>query len=132
MTMRSLLSDINKIYDPIGFIIPVLIKRKIFLQQLWLLKLSLLPHDLQDHWKHFYIGLKVREDLVIPRRIFYSFASLTSIHGFSVASQETYDACMYLWSSLPNESCITSMYTSKSRVAPMYPTSIPRFELSSA
>lgn len=32
MSKRSLLSDINKIYDPIGFITPVLIKGKIFLQ----------------------------------------------------------------------------------------------------
>ncbi len=37
MTKRSLLSDINRIFDLIGLITPILIKGKIFLQQLWLL-----------------------------------------------------------------------------------------------
>lgn len=36
MTKRSILSDINRILDPIGLITPILIKGKIFLQQLWL------------------------------------------------------------------------------------------------
>lgn len=34
MTKRTLLSDVNSIYDPIGLIVPVLIKGKIFIQQL--------------------------------------------------------------------------------------------------
>lgn len=34
MTKRTLLSDMNKVYDPVGFLSLVLIKGKIFLQQL--------------------------------------------------------------------------------------------------
>lgn len=55
----------------------------------------LFPHDLQNHWKNFYIGLKVFEGLSIPRRIFDSLASLISIHGFFDALQETHRACVY-------------------------------------
>jgi hypothetical protein len=47
-TKRLLLSDLNRIFDPLGFLSPVLIKRKIFLQQLCLLKIEwnkLLPTD---------------------------------------------------------------------------------------
>lgn len=35
MTKRTLLSDINSVYDPIGLISPALILGKIFIQQLW-------------------------------------------------------------------------------------------------
>lgn len=112
MIKCSLLSDINKMYDPIGLIKPVLIKGNIFLQQVWSLKLSwdcLLSHDLQNRWKNFYIRLNVLEGLSIPQRIFYSPDSSIGIHEFSDASQEVYGACVYLWSSYPNGSCITSM-----------------------
>jgi len=40
MTRRTLLSDINSIYDPMGLVTPVLIKGKIFVQQLWSFKLG--------------------------------------------------------------------------------------------
>ena len=56
MTKRSLLSDLHKIYDPLGFITPVLIKGKIFLQQLWTIKVgwdTVLPPDTQFKWSRF-------------------------------------------------------------------------------
>lgn len=40
MTKRSLLSDMSKVFDPIGLVSPVLIRGKVFLQQLWSLKIS--------------------------------------------------------------------------------------------
>lgn len=60
MTERSLMSDMNRIFDPIGLITPILIKGKIFMQQLWLLKLSwdsVLSADLQTRWINFYSNL---------------------------------------------------------------------------
>ncbi|XP_022180598.1 uncharacterized protein LOC111040844 [Myzus persicae] len=72
MTKRSLLSDINRIFDPIGLITPILIKGKIFLQQLWLLKLSwdsILPADLQARWINFYSSLESLDKLSISRKV---------------------------------------------------------------
>lgn len=51
MTKRTLLSDINSIYNPIGLISPALIRGNIFIQQLKSMKLSwddILPVDLQS------------------------------------------------------------------------------------
>jgi len=51
LTKISLLSDINRVFDPVGFVSPVLIRGKVFLKQLWALKLSWdtpLPPEMQQ------------------------------------------------------------------------------------
>jgi len=54
------------------------------------------------------------------------------LHGFADASQEAYGACVYVRSESPNGSIFVSLFTSRSRVAPLHGTSIPRLELSGA
>lgn len=135
MTKRSLLSDINRIYDPLGLLSPVLIKGKVFLQQLWSLKLnwdSTLSPDLQGRWIKFYSSLKTLEELSIPRRVVSDLSSNVSLHGFCDASQEAYGACIYLCSRLTNAKIQVRLLMSKSRVAPMHTTTIPRLELCGA
>ncbi|XP_050062939.1 uncharacterized protein LOC126552290 [Aphis gossypii] len=135
MTKRSLLSDINRIYDPLGLLSPVLIKGKVFLQQLWSLKLnwdSTLSPDLQGRWIKFYSSLKRLEELSIPRRVISKLSSNVSLHGFCDASQEAYGACIYLCSPLADAKIQVSLLMSKSRVAPMHTTTIPRLELCGA
>lgn len=39
-TKRMLLSELNRTFDPLGFLAPVLVRRKIFFQQLWQLKIG--------------------------------------------------------------------------------------------
>jgi hypothetical protein len=61
LTKRTLLSDLNKVFDPIGFISPILVKGKIFLQQVWAIKIdwdSPLSSDIQDRWKSFHRDLR--------------------------------------------------------------------------
>jgi hypothetical protein len=59
---RELLSDLNKVFDPLGFLGPVLIIGKIFLQQLWQLKINWnekLGAEIQEKWKNYYSGLEL-------------------------------------------------------------------------
>lgn len=64
LTKRTLLSDINRVFDPLGFVSPVLIWGKMFVQQLWALKLNWdnpLPTEMQQKWIQFYASLKSLE-----------------------------------------------------------------------
>ncbi|GFS81175.1 uncharacterized protein NPIL_334101 [Nephila pilipes] len=53
-TKRDVLSDIARIYDPLSLLGPFITKAKIFMQQLWLLKIDWhekLPSDIAEQWK---------------------------------------------------------------------------------
>lgn len=135
MTKRTLLSDINSIYDPIGLISPALIRGKIFIQQLWGMKIGwddILPVNLQSRWIKFYESLQSLQDLTIPRKVVGSSESKVNIHGFCDASQEAFGACLYLHSITSDGHVQVHLLTSKSRVAPMKATTIPRLELCGA
>ncbi|CAI6342683.1 unnamed protein product [Macrosiphum euphorbiae] len=135
MTKRSLLSDINSIYDPIGLITPVLIKGKIFLQQLWSLKIDwdeVLSDDICSRWTTFYSSLHQLVELSVPRKVLLADVINLQIHGFCDASQLAFGACVYLRSVTRDGSVYVHLYTSKSRVAPLKATTIPRLELCGA
>lgn len=135
MTKRSLLSDINSVFDPVGLISPVLIKGKIFIQQLWALKINwdeVLSEDLQSRWTKFYSSLRQLNQVAIPRRVIVEDTLNIKLHVFSDASQEAYGACAYICSQTSSGNSEARLYMSKSRVAPIKSTTIPRLELNGA
>ncbi|XP_025405027.1 uncharacterized protein LOC112679449 [Sipha flava] len=132
MTKRTLLSNINSVYDPVGFLTPALIRGKIFMQHLWSSKLNWdtpLSPDLQTKWTNFYQSLQSLEQLSIPRRVPFDNVTSVQLHGFCDASQNAFGACVY-FRSLITSQC--HLYCSKSRVAPLKPATIPRLELCGA
>ncbi|GBM07412.1 hypothetical protein AVEN_26484-1 [Araneus ventricosus] len=63
-------SVIASLYDPLGFIGPVITKAKMFLQKLWQLKVNWddeLPESFATQWTHFVGSLKFIEELHIDR-----------------------------------------------------------------
>lgn len=69
-TKRILLSDLNRIFDPLGFLTPVLTKGKIFLQQLWQIKIDWdqpIPDDIREKWLRFYKHFEALRALTIPK-----------------------------------------------------------------
>ena len=77
--------------------------------------------------------LKKADDIVVPRCVFGDAAQPTSIQlvGFCDASTRAYAAVVYMW--LRSETCVDVKFlASRTRVAPIGGTSVPRLELLSA
>lgn len=137
VTKRMLLSDLNKIFDPLGFLTPVLITGKIFLQQLWQIKIEWdnpLPIEIQTKWELFHQQLEELGSLSIPRKCKPCVSEHIEFHGFCDASQEAYGACIYVRSQGIDDGgqVYSRLLCSKSRVAPLKGSTIPRLELSGA
>ncbi|UYV74213.1 hypothetical protein LAZ67_11002500, partial [Cordylochernes scorpioides] len=133
ITKRSILSCLAQIYDPIGFLSPILIKPKILLQKAWTLKLAW-DDELDRHYKDelslWFDDLQLHKGVAIPR----NFNPLMvpqkdwKIHTFVDASSEAYAAVVFLRTRV-GDKVEVHMMAAKSRVAPLKRPTIPRLEL---
>lgn len=132
-TKRSVLSQIARIYDPLGLIGPVISKAKIFLQRLWLLKIAwhdTLPQPVALEWQKFVSLLPSLENVKISRCVLTENPDEVIIHGFADASESAFGAVIYLQCVYNDGSLHSALLCSKSRVAPIKTMTIPRLELS--
>ncbi|GFW09974.1 integrase catalytic domain-containing protein [Trichonephila clavipes] len=132
---RDVLSEIARLYDPLGLIGPIVTKAKIFIQELWKIKLDWseqLPPDAMEEWMNFYQKLAKVNNFKIPRCILLPSTIRIEIHGFSDASERAYAAVVYIKCFNESGQSQTRLLCSKSRVAPLKTVTIPRLELSAA
>ncbi|GBO25768.1 hypothetical protein AVEN_135416-1 [Araneus ventricosus] len=97
-TKRSVLSIIARLFDPLGSLGPVFTKAKIFMQQLWLLKIDWserLPEKEACEWPEFVKSLMNLNDINIERCIVIQSTVVTEIHGFCETSEKAYGAAIY-------------------------------------
>jgi hypothetical protein len=136
LTRRKILSDIAKLFDPIGWLAPVVITAKIMMQDLCKLDIGwddAVPSQLQESWIKYKTDLKTLEELKIPRCIQPKSHNRIALIGFCDASEKAYAAVVYL-AVYPVDLSppLISLITSKTRVAPIKPVSLPRLELCGA
>lgn len=134
ITKRYILSEIAKIYDPLGLLGPVILYAKRIMQELWKSKLNWdesVTESLHTLWVEFCTQLNLLNQLSFERKILSADASKIQIHAFCDASLHGYGACIYVRSESTNE-ITCKLLTSKSRVAPIKQITIPRLELSGA
>lgn len=98
-TRRTLLSEIARIFDPLGFLAPSVILFKIMFQELWSSEVKLdwddpLPTNISDRWRTYRQELPCFDQLRIPRYMFSSEGDI-ELHGFSDASSLAYAAVVY-------------------------------------
>ncbi|GBM68190.1 hypothetical protein AVEN_5158-1 [Araneus ventricosus] len=131
-TKRDVLSQIAKLFDPLGLLGPVISKSKIFLQRLWLLQIAWsqkLPSDIAQEWSSFIASLSYVKNIKIPRIVLRPNPKEIFLHGFSDASEKAYGAVIYLQSVCYSSDNNTFLLCSKSRVAPIKSVTIPRLVL---
>ncbi|XP_014216313.1 uncharacterized protein LOC106645067 [Copidosoma floridanum] len=135
-TKRKILSEISKLYDPLGWLAPTVISAKAFMQSLWLLKLSWdepIQELIVQDWLAWYKELPALNKVKILR-----WNGVTDnmvkwkLHCFADASKTAYAAVMYSRVVNNNGEVIVALLLSKTKVALLKTLSIPRLELCAA
>ncbi|XP_046404684.1 uncharacterized protein LOC124170045 [Ischnura elegans] len=137
LSKRIVLSDVARLFDPLGWMAPVLVFAKVFMQDLWLANLEwdqLLPVNLAISWQKFRSSLKKLELISVPRWIQFSNENLSNVtfHGFSDASERAYAAAVYIRVSDRTHGVSVNLLVAKTKVAPVKTISVPRLELCAA
>ncbi len=136
-TKRTIASTTAKIFDILGLFSPITITAKILLQQLWKLHLDWdtpVPDTIATEWQRWISTVPAIASHPINRRLRPLDVPILSqqIHGFSDASANAYGAVVYLRTVYQNADVSIVLITSKARVSPVRPVTIPRLELTAA
>nr|XP_014095547.2 uncharacterized protein LOC106621290 [Bactrocera oleae] len=134
-TKRRVLSEVARLFDPTGFLSPVIVTGKIFIQRLWSAGLSWdspLPDDLCREWLKYRSQLPELNQIRIERWMGMIPRVQTSFHGFCDASSHAYAAVIYAKTSNTNGAMRFTLLTARTKVAPLKIATIPRLELAAA
>ena len=125
-TKRHVLAVICSIYDPLGFLQPIIVSLKIIFQEVWGEKISwdgIIGDNLKTRFHDVIESIKRMGILRIPRCYCHNDVSDpivdVTLHGFSDGSNSAYACCVYL--KFVKRSGVTkvSFVASKSRVVPL-------------
>lgn len=134
LTRRQALSFLARIYDPIGFLNPVITMGKILNKQLPA-KLSWddkLPEDINSAWIRFLGEFESIKQLHINRWLQLSDDEPYQLHIFCDASKNAYSTVAYLRTKQPGGRIVVNIFMAKSKVTPRKQVTIPRLELCAA
>ena len=127
-TKRQILKKTAAVFDPLGLFNPVLLKAKLLLRELWNQNVDWdepITTECATEWKHILNDLKRIQDKKIGRFVGNNAADLLC---FCDASSKAYGISIYL-RCIENDEVISNLIFSKSRIAPLKETSLPRLEL---
>ncbi|XDV17737.1 hypothetical protein PO909_023556 [Leuciscus waleckii] len=137
-TRRGVLSTINSIFDPLGFLSPVTIQGRSLLRELTMENGEWdapLPGHLQAEWVKWKSSLQCLQDIQIPRcyTSLSTFAASTrELCVFADASTKAIAAVAYLKMTDENGRSEVGFVLGKAKLAPGKETTIPRLELCAA
>ena len=125
-TKRGILGQTARVFDPLSLCLPVTIRGKMLLRDLWSQKLDwddIESKEFQNLWSALSCDLAKLDSLQFPRFVI-SEDSLADFYIFCDASKGAYGFSVY---SVQNSK--SHLLFSKAKVAPMKPKSLPTLEL---
>ncbi|XP_026040477.1 uncharacterized protein LOC113032046 [Astatotilapia calliptera] len=137
-TRRGMLSISSSIYDPLGFLAPVLLPAKGMQQELCKRKLGWdepIPQTMLQKWKGWLSDLQMLSHFKVKRCIQpreFGPLSHAQLHHFSDAGESGYGTVSYLRMQDNRKSIHVAFLMGKARVTPLKPVTIPRLELTAA
>lgn len=139
-TKRSILSELHKLFDPMGWVSPISIIGSLLMQKIWSENKdwdAAVSVEIQSQWKEFHnqwpLLQNIQKDrLVVPHK------HRIELQGFADASQKAYGAVIYIRCFNSIGDVAVNMLCSQSRVAPQVnkkrknPVTLPKLELNAA
>ena len=128
---RKVLSFIAQIFDPLGLVLPLLVRGKLFLRKLWEAKVSwdeTLDESLTKEWIKIKSDISECSNFEFPRK---SYKGKIQLIIFCDASKQIYGFSCYA-RYLEGEEYQCNLIFSKAKTAPIKSKSIPCLELLSA
>ena len=135
-TKRSTLKEIAEVFDPLGLLVPLLIRGKFILQDLWKKHLDS-DDEIDDKdlecWNSIKADIRLVTAFAIPRNILLNTDSRSQevkykLLCFCDASARAYATAVYLHQYCNGYSKCDLIF-SKARLAPVKTMTIPRLEL---
>ena len=144
-TQRGILSVINSLYDPLGFVSPVILLGRLIQREIIPCKNTdsemvsydwddLLPEKFLAPWQNWVTSLVDLTKIRVPRSFYPMHFKLErqELHVFCDASDNAIGHVLYIRSVSQNHQVHVSFISSSSKVAPRCATSTPRLELCAA
>ncbi len=135
-TKRQILSAVSTLYDPLGFLSPIVLSAKRILQELWLVGVDWdqpIPDTIMQQWNRWTATLNTLKDFKVPRALTLSNEIKNiQLHAFCDASTLGFGSVVYLRVTYATNVVNVNFVSSKSRVAPLRPLTVPKLELQGA
>lgn len=138
LTRRLLLANVARIFDPVGFLCPVILASKLLMRASWCGKVvgwdDPVPEDLASQWVRFLRSLLELSKLKFPRSLWPEEETVgkPSLVIFSDGSALAFGAAAYVRWELKAGGFWSRLIMAKCRIAPKDMLSIPRMELNGA
>ena len=125
LTKRAVLKTVAQVFDPLGLLLPVTVQGRMFLQELWNLKVGWdeqLPENEGKKWVNLRGQILKCNEISFPRSV--SKGKGDQLHLFCDASTLAYGCAVYRVSNGRS-----NLLIAKAKVAPIKKVTIPRLEL---
>ncbi len=136
LTRRIVLSQVQKLYDPLGFITPVTLLAKVYLRETWALKVSWddpLPSNLSQKWNLYFTQMYEIEKYEYDRCLQPEDSTgEPMLVVLSDGSDLSYGFTAYIRWNLSKGGFCCRLIMAKSRIAQLSKLSTPQMELNGA